>query len=463
MLFNSHFFVFVFLPLVLCLWWSPRLSLRNRLVALVCASYFFYGWWDFRFVVLLFGSSLVDYQVGKRLHQSTSERTRGRWLLVSLGTNLGLLAFFKYSGFMAETINAVTHWLHQGGALPVPEIILPVGISFYTFQTLSYTIDIYRRKVQPANSWWHFAAYVSLFPQLIAGPIVRYSDIETQLSQIPARPPWNLFACGVYFFVMGLAQKILLADTIAERIGPLFSDYHSLAFSGAWYAMLGYTCQLYFDFSGYSNMAVGLGLMLGFQFPQNFDSPYKSKNISEFWRRWHISLSTFLRDYVFIPFGGSRGGRLMTARNLIIVMFLGGLWHGAGWTFVLWGMFHGILLASHSVWKGRFRLPQPVATAITFVAVVFGWTLFRSTDLAMCEYLWRSMLGLHGFDLVTFLAHDIKSILLLAMMLGIIFLLPNVWQIRFEPNWAWATGLSFLFVMCVMRFDNPSPFLYFQF
>ncbi len=466
MLFNSYFFIFVFLPLVLCVWWSSRLNLTTRLVTLVAASYFFYGWWDYRFVLLLLFSSVLDYHVGRFVHFSKTQKNKSLGLFVSLLTNLGLLAFFKYSGFMAESMNAVADWLRVGGAMPVPDIVLPVGISFYTFQTLSYTIDIYRGESKPADSFWHFAAYVSLFPQLIAGPIVRYNELETQLRNIQPKVNWDLFAKGIFFFVAGLAQKILLADTIAERINPMFADYQSLQFFGSWYAMLGYTCQLYFDFSGYSNMAVGLGLMLGFQFPQNFNSPYKSRNISQFWRRWHMSLSTFLRDYLFIPLGGSRKNRLLTLRNLFVVMFLGGLWHGAGWTFVLWGVYHGCLLMVHALARGKLQIPRFVAVAMTFVAVVFGWVLFRSTDMAMCQSLLTSMTTL-GTELspgaILAAVGGLKSVLVLGGLLGIIFLAPNIWHIDFRPSYPLVLAVASVFIVCVLRFDSQSPFLYFQF
>ena len=466
MLFNSYEFVFVFLPLVLALWWCPKLSVSARLTILVSASYLFYGWWDYRFVSLLMVSTLVDYHAGNYLAAAKTEAGRVAALLVSLAVNLGLLAFFKYSGFMASSVNAVLAALRGEGGLPVMDVVLPVGISFYTFQTLSYTIDIYRRQAKPADSILHFAAYVSMFPQLIAGPIVRYGELEDQLRRFRSRPDWELMSRGMFFFIAGLAQKLLLADTIASRVNPMFADYHSLQFVGSWFAMLGYTCQLYFDFAGYSNMAVGLGLMLGLQFPQNFDSPYKAENISTFWRRWHITLSSWLRDYLFIPLGGSQGGRWLTLRNLVIVMFLGGLWHGAGWTFVLWGLFHGLLLVLHRLSPARLRsaLPKPVAVAITFVSVVLSWVLFRSLDLAMTQHLFAAMAGLHGIEAEWIGAcGGLGAVIVLATLLFIIFLAPNVWQIRFRPTTAWAVALAATLFVCVLRLDVESPFLYFQF
>ncbi|MCL4112931.1 UNVERIFIED_CONTAM: hypothetical protein GTU68_040486 [Idotea baltica] len=474
MLFNSYIFVLAFLPLILLLWWNRRITTSVRLGLLTFGSYLFYGWWDYRFVGLLVVSTVIDFYVGGRIHDAHKSSARRSWLSLSLLSNLGLLAFFKYSGFFAASLNSVAGWLRVGGEMPVPEVILPIGISFYTFQTLSYSIDIYRRDAEPAESIWHFAAYVSLFPQLIAGPIVRYREMDQQLRSVDNRVNWSRFLHGILFFVIGMVQKVLLADTIAERINPLFADYQSLQLCGAWFAMLGYTCQLYFDFCGYSNMAVGLGRMLGFEFPQNFDSPYKSANIAEFWRRWHMTLSFFLRDYLFIPLGGSRYGQWLTLRNLTVVMFLGGLWHGAGWTFVVWGLFHGLMLVIHSVagTAGTIRLPHVVNVAITFVFVVVGWTIFRSTDMAMCFSLLSSMSCFNGLesDVVNSVG-GIKSIAVLAGLLAIVFLVPNIWQLQNQSWWRrlpateyWAAAtLSMVFVICVLRFDADSPFLYFQF
>lgn len=477
MLFNSHVFLFVFLPLVLWIWWHNRLSLQQRLMFLTAASYLFYGWWDYRFVGLLLVSTSIDYGIGLKIAGAKSE-TRGRlWLLVSMASNLGLLAFFKYSGFFASSWNSVLEWLRVGGEMPVPDIILPAGISFYTFQTMSYAIDIYRKEAKPTDSFWHFAAYVSLFPQLIAGPIVRYQALEDQLRRIAVEIDWPKFSQGIVFFVIGLAQKILLADLIASKINPMLADYQGLQLAGAWFAMLGYSCQLYFDFCGYSNMAVGLGLMLGFQFPQNFNSPYVAKNIADFWRRWHMTLSSWLRDYLFIPLGGSRRGHWLTLRNLVIVMFLGGLWHGAGWTFVLWGLYHGALLAAHSLYRraqesaqsaqlGRWlpTLPAPLSIMVTFFAVVIGWTLFRATDLGMFQSLLASMFGLRGVEVDVMAGMGgLASIGLLAGLMAVVFFVPNSWTWRLKPSVPLALLAAVVFVICVLRLDGESPFLYFQF
>lgn len=466
MLFNSHVFLFLFLPAVLLLRWMPGVSTRFRLTILVTASYLFYGWWDWRFTGLLALSTLIDYEIGNRIASSETHSRRVKWLIASLITNLGLLGYFKYMGFLASSLNAVLQWARLGGDLPVPDILLPVGISFYTFQTLSYSIDIFRRTAEPTASRLHFAAYVSLFPQLIAGPIVRYSEFDDQLQNIKSRPEWPQIALGIFFFAAGMAQKILLADTIAAKIQDPLREYQSLELIGSWYCMLGYTCQLYFDFAGYSNMAVGLGHMLGFQFPKNFDSPYQASSISDFWRRWHITLSNWLRDYLFIPLGGSRNGALLTVRNLMVVMLLGGLWHGAGWTFVAWGVYHGVLLAIGGLGHraSDWRAPKYLAVPTTFILVVIGWVLFRSTDMHMAASILASMMGQRGVEigaLDTF--GGFGSAAILTTLLMIVWFAPNLWDIKPEWNLGTAFGLSTVMVICILRINIPSPFLYFQF
>tara|TARA_R110002111_G_scaffold144910_2_gene211311 strand:- start:181114 stop:182514 length:1401 start_codon:yes stop_codon:yes gene_type:complete len=466
MLFNSYIFVLAFLPIVLLIWWSPVLNTRFRLISLVLASYTFYGWWDARFVALLFVSTVIDFKCGQLIHESVQKKRRLFWLIISLISNLGILGFFKYSGFFTRSINSLTAFIAGGGEIPVPDVILPAGISFYTFQTMSFSIDVYRRQARPTESFWHFAAYVSMFPQLIAGPIVRYTEIETQLRSIPDKIVHTQFSRGIYFFVAGMVQKVLLADLIAAAFEPLLENYQSLAFAGSWFCMLGYSCQLYFDFAGYSNMAVGLGLMLGFTFPQNFNSPYQARNISDFWRRWHMTLSNWLRDYLFKPLGGSQEGHFRTIRNLVVVMFLGGLWHGANWTFVVWGLYHGALLAAYFAirsWK-KIELPSLVGQVTTFLFVLVGWVIFRSSDMEMCGNILASMIGLHGLygspeDWVV-IQHSLP---LLICLLIIVFCLPNTWNWNFKPRWQTAVMFGSLFTLCVIRFSAESPFLYFQF
>ncbi len=465
MLFNSYIFVLAFLPLVLLAWWSP-LAPRVRLAALTLASYVFYAWWDYRFVALMIASTVLDYVAGRRIAHATSPLLRRLWLLASLGGNLGLLGYFKYAGFFARTVNSIGSALTGEAALSVPDIVLPIGISFYTFQSMSYSIDIYRRQAKPTNSFLHFSAYVSMFPQLIAGPIVRYTQLEEQLREVPRSVNWAMFYQGWVFFILGMAQKVLIADNVARLVDPMLAEYAGLQLAGSWYAMIGYSCQLYFDFSGYSNMAVGLGLMLGFRFPQNFASPYKASNISDFWRRWHVTLSNWLRDYLFFPLGGSRFGALLTCRNLVIVMFLGGLWHGAAWTYVLWGLYQGVSLVVYHVWRtwGKMRMPHPMAVAVTFLSFVLGLAVFRSTDMNMASSVLSSMGGLNGIESNVMVVFGGKRGLL-ALMVAVVpmFAVPNIWQFRLKANWLTAVSLGVLLAACIVCFAENSPFLYYQF
>ncbi|MGL4514634.1 MAG: MBOAT family O-acyltransferase [Lacipirellulaceae bacterium] len=466
LLFNSYVFVLLFLPVVLALWWLPPIGSRARLGILVAASCLFYGTWDWRFLGLLIGSTVFDYEVGRRLFAAESQAAKRVWLIASVAMNLSVLAVFKYAGFAATSYNAITEWLATGGQVPVPEIVLPVGISFYTFQTMSYAIDLYRGQARPAPSLLHFAAYVSMFPQLVAGPIVRYADVDDQFRGLQRRVDWGVFASGVWFFVAGMSQKVLLADSIAARIDPLLANPDELGLATAWFAILGYSMQLYFDFAGYSNMAVGLGRMLGFEFCQNFDSPYQASSVQGFWRRWHMSLSQMLRDYLFVPLGGSRGGLVLTARNLMLVMLIGGLWHGAGWTFVLWGGYHGLLLVTNVLWQklvGR-ALPTGVGRALTFFAVVLGWVLFRMTTVADATTVYAALAGMRGIEVDPLAAvGGVTAAGLLVVLLAITQFVPNIWRFRLPLGTLTGVLAALLLLVCVLRFDAASPFLYFQF
>ena len=369
MLFTTHLFLFGFLPCTLAGFWLLR-STYARLAFLALASYVFYAWWDWRYLPLMLASTTTDYVAGLLIARREGERTRRALLIGALSINLGLLALFKYAGFLLGAGNGISSLLGGGEPLPALSLVLPIGISFYTFNSISYTIDVYRRKIPADRNLLRYATFVSLFPHLIAGPIVRYSAIRSQLERLAPRLTGDLATSGLFFLAAGLVKKLLIADSLAPTVDRLFAAHAQLGMATAWIAAIGYSLQLYFDFSGYSDMAVGLALLLGVRFPRNFDHPFRATSIADFWRRWHISLSTFLRDYLFIPLGGSRGRPLFVARNLAIVMLLGGLWHGAAWTFVVWGAIHGVMLAGHALLRGRGWTPPwaPVNRAITFIA-----------------------------------------------------------------------------------------------
>ena len=463
MLFNSYEFLFAFLPVVLVLYYL--LPARPRVWLLTLASYFFYGWWDYRFCSLMLVSTLIDYIAGRRIHESTSSATRKRWLWLSMASNLSLLGFFKYYDLLAGTFNYGLSSLFPQAAVSVPllHLVLPVGISFYTFQSMSYSIDIYQKAAQPARSFMDFACYVALFPQLIAGPILRYRSLADQL--IERVHSVDKAALGAALFVCGLAKKVILADSMALLVPLAFSPDQAPELGAAWLGVLGYTLQIYFDFSAYSDMAVGLGLLFGFSFPQNFHSPYKAISITDFWRRWHISLSTWLRDYLYIPLGGNRFGALITYRNLMITMLLGGFWHGASWTFLLWGGYHGLLLSLERM-TGQANPKRWIMLRrlLTFVLVMVGWVFFRAASLSEAGHIFAGMAGLNGLGSIL-AAEPGLPLIMLGLALPLALLSPNTWQI----NWRFSAGQIIALVVLLlisigtMLVNTSSPFLYFQF
>ncbi|MBI2890668.1 MAG: MBOAT family protein [Nitrospirae bacterium] len=464
MLFNSFVFIFVFLPPVLAIWWWPGLGRRTRLAVLTGASYVFYGYWDWRFTFLMLLSTLVDFGAGLAMERSRSQGMRRFFLVCSLAANLGLLGFFKYWGLLATSLNAVAAGLGFGASFPTIEVVLPVGISFYTFQTMSYSIDVYRRQVGATRDFLAFSAFVSMYPQLVAGPIVRYVELAEQIDRPRQRPEWEEIRRGVELFLIGLCKKVLLADAIGAQVDRVLETPDLLGLAGSWAAMVGFALQIYFDFSGYSDMAVGLGYLLGFRLPMNFNSPYKARNISEFWERWHISLSSWLRDYLYIPLGGSRKGHARTLRNLAITMFLGGLWHGANWTFVAWGLYHGVLLLGYHSWR-RAHLPVPgprTSMFLTFALVVVGWVFFRSDGFGMAGILLGRMFGLSGSALSPAGA---SPALLVLVGAGCAWCLiaPNSWDFRPPKSRLSMVALALMAILGTMRLEVLRPFLYFQF
>ena len=395
MVFSSLVFLYLFLPLTLLLYYAAPRRLRNPV--LLVMSLLFYGWGEPRGVVIMLITCIVNFACAKTIYQHPdSPRLRKAALIVSVVVSLGILGYFKYAGFAAENLPFIA-------GLGLPAVALPIGISFYTFQAMSCTIDVYRGKVDAAPGFIGYTTYVTLFPQLIAGPIVRYQQIADQL--IHRRESADRFAAGVGTFVCGLCKKVLLAN----QFGALFDQVQAMEDPSALSALFGllcYTMQIYFDFSGYSDMAIGLGRFFGFELPINFNYPYISRSITEFWRRWHISLGMWFREYVYIPLGGNRGGTVRMLRNIFIVWCLTGLWHGASWNFVLWGLYYGILLLLEKVvWRqwlaGVFeargiRLPGWLAHVYTMMLVVLGWALFSFTDLAALGGFLAALFGANG-------------------------------------------------------------------
>jgi alginate O-acetyltransferase complex protein AlgI len=475
--FSSYLFIFYFLPLTLLLYYAaPR---RARHLVLTILSYVFYGWANPLFVVLLFVSTTIDYVAGLVMarHPVTAGTPAPRAgpakvaLAASLCSNLSLLGFFKYYNFGAENLDALASWigLPALGLDTALRVTLPLGISFYTFQSMSYTIDVYRGRTAAIHSLVDFACFVSMFPQLVAGPIIRFSEVADQLRS--RTHTVTKFARGTAFLCVGLAKKVLLANPCG-KVADLAFDAGSLGPIEAWYGAAAYAFQIYFDFSGYSDMAIGLGLMFGFVFPKNFDSPYRAKSITEFWHRWHISLSTWLRDYLYVPLGGNRKGRARTYVNLLIVMLLGGLWHGASWNFVIWGGLHGALLALERL-RGRAALygglPAPVRVAVTFTVVLIAWVFFRAADLPQAFRYLNDMMALGdpqpGAGLLAGIVYQPYYLGTFLVAGAVVWTAPQTWdwtRTLTVPRTAIAIALLIVST-AVLATQEYNPFIYFIF
>jgi alginate O-acetyltransferase complex protein AlgI len=462
MLFNSTAFLFLFLPITWFIFWRLKTK-EQRYIWLAITGYVFYSFWNVKFCLLMLVSTGVSYFAGLGFLRYEDERRRRFCLIAPIVFDLAMLGFFKYANFGLSTGSSLLNALGFAVAAPKLDIVLPVGISFYTFHTITYIVDSYRRVITPTRNFSEFACYVSLFAQLVAGPIVRFREIEKDLDQIDAPDRAGLAEEGTSWFVLGLAKKVLLADSLASIVNPALAHWETLSTGGAWMCMLGYSYQLYFDFSGYSEMAIGLGLMFGLRLPQNFNSPYRALDIADFWRRWHISLSSVLRDYLYIPLGGNRNGEVQTYRNLLLTMLLGGLWHGAGWTFIIWGGYHGALLGLQRAFGSFASFPAAARRLITFLLVIVGWTFFRADNLDMALGLLQRMFLWQGDGAVMAAAPGLLLFLVLAASFA--HFGPNLFEISHQASPLRAIGLTLLFALAVaMIYARPeSPFLYFQF
>src|SRR5580704_12741178 len=446
MLFNSLVFLFLFLPIVYFTFWRLRTK-KQRYIWLTVASYIFYGTWNYKFCALMAFSTTLSYFAGLAILGSTDPRRRKLLLIIPVTVDLLLLGFFKYFNFTVSSFAELSAWLHVPIHPPALNIILPVGISFYTFHTISYMVDAYRGVITPTRNFWEFSCYVSLFSQLVAGPIVRFRQIEADLDNLDHADRTRWLNIGWSFFAIGMMKKVLLADTIAAVINPAWKDVAHLSTVGAWLCVLGYTYQIYFDFSGYSDMAVGLGYLFGIRLPQNFNSPYKALNISDFWRRWHISLSSCLRDYLYIPLGGSRvSASWLVYRNLMITMLLGGLWHGANWTFVFWGGYHGLLLSMNRIFAAELEKFNIVARRIaTFFLVMIGWVFFRADTFSMALTLLHKMFWIQAGDLMPGMVGLVTA---LVLAFSVAHFAPNTFEMKHDWSPIQATALSFAMVLC---------------
>lgn len=485
MLFSSFEFIFLFLPVTISGYYLlGRKSLRAANIWLLVASIFFYAWWDVRFLPLLIASILMNFLTGLAIARFCFKKF---FLIIGIVLNLGLLAFFKYTDFFIQTMNRAvgTDWnfLH---------LVLPLGISFYTFQALSYIIDVYLGKTNVEKSFLNLALYISLFPQLIAGPIVDHKMMIPQFSS-EERHRFNAdnFSFGITLFAFGLFKKIVIADALSPTVADIFGRISSLTMLDAWVGVISYTFQLYFDFSAYSEMAIGLGKMLNIDFPTNFDSPYQATSMIDFWRRWHITLGTWIRNYIYIPLGGNRKGERRKKLNLFIAMTLCGFWHGAGFRYIAWGMMHGGFLVINHWWRKFSRahtlhIPRIFSALLTFGCVVSGWAVFRAPSLRDGLRLIKRMFNLHKFalpsggkieNLFSFLHYfkvqfvEVKNypFAFLLLLSVLVFCLPSAQKVvtkYFRASWKWlivSFAALFYSLYTMAGNSNLSEFLYFQF
>lgn len=419
MLFSSIIFLFYFLPVVLVLYYGAFWSRRLQNTLLLLVSLFFYAWGEPKYVFLMIGSIVFNYVMGMLIHRYQ----KGFLLVLTIAGNLGVLFVFKYLSFFVRNLNEATAYRYQ---IIVPNIVLPIGISFFTFQAMSYVIDVYRKHVKVQKNPFYLGLYVSFFPQLIAGPIVRYATIEEQIMN--RKETWQKFSAGSCRFIMGLSKKVLISNNLAVIADRIFSmqGQHNIPVSLAWLGAIAYTLQIYYDFSGYSDMAIGLGLMFGFKFEENFNYPYISQSIGEFWRRWHISLGTWFKEYVYFPLGGSRvENKDKMVRNMLVVWALTGIWHGAEWNFIFWGLFNFVFIMLERLFDfERSAVPAAIKHLYCMLLVTLGWVLFRSTDLVQAG---RYIANMFGFGKAGFSSHYTWMFIrenIVFLLAGIIFSMP---------------------------------------
>ncbi len=465
MLFNSYEFLLAFLPLAVAgyfalnRWWPGGVAGNAWLVG---ASIFFYAHWRAEFVTLLLASIAVNFVLGRTIvHRSAMGLPTKGLLAAGIAFDLALLAYFKYANFFLENVAAFT-----GIGVPRLDVVLPIGISFFTFTQIAFLVDAHRRQAAEPRLV-NYALFVTYFPHLLAGPILHHREMMPQFADPSLKGVnWENVGRGLALLALGLGKKVLIADPLALFANAGFASAPTLAFADAWLAILCYTMQIYFDFSGYTDMALGMALMMNIRLPENFNSPYRSRNLQEFWRRWHMTLMRFLRDYVYIPLGGNRKGEAATALFVVLTFTLGGLWHGASWTFVLWGLANGLGIVAVRLWsKAGVRLPAVLAWALTFIAVNLGWVLFRAPDLATALTFFQALSGLKGFSMA-FARPDLATTATLAIACAIALLMPlNSMALTARLTFSWPTRLATgaLLAAAVLSLANPTEFLYFNF
>lgn len=483
MLFSEPFFLFLFLPVLLAAYYTVPNKARN--IVLSVASLIFYAFGEWAFLGWLVASIALNYYVARGIEVTRGTPRAKHLLIFGISSDLALLIVFKYAGFITKNINSVLGWA-QAPLLTVPHLILPLGISFFTFHKISYKVDVFRGVAEAKKKPLDLALYILLFPQLIAGPIVRYHEIASELvGRVTTRAD---FAYGIRRFVIGLGKKMIIANTVAYCADQIFEIPSGQLTTGlAWLGITTYALQIYFDFSGYSDMALGLARMFGFHFPENFNYPYISASITEFWRRWHMSLSRWFKDYLYIPLGGNRQGTVRTYFNLVTVFFLCGLWHGSSWNFVLWGMFHGLLLVTERIGLGRWltRVPRVVRHIYTLLMVLIGWVFFRADSVPAALQFLSAMAGLGQGDTVSYnVWMYLNRELIIMIVLGLVAAMPvrtairgliehldaglgKQAQIAFRSSTAiagiLALGGIFVYAVMMMAAGTYNPFIYYRF
>lgn len=471
MLFNSLSFM-VFLVIVIAIYYSNLLSWSNRKRMLLFTSYVFYGLWNPPLIVILWLSTIVDWVAANKLAFEVNQRKRNGWIFLSMAVNLGFLGFFKYGNFLLENFTLLMSAIGMEYQAQPMDIILPMGISFYTFQTMSYTLDVYNRKAKPAATFLDFALYVTFFPQLVAGPIVRAGELIEQFYE-EKKATLNQFIWGVFLLTLGLFQKVVLADTLlSDTADAVYSANEPTNFWDAWAGTLAFSGQIFFDFAGYSTCAIGIAMMLGFVLPHNFLYPYGAIGFTDFWRRWHITLSTWLRDYVYIPMGGNRFGITRMYVALMVTMLVGGLWHGAAWTFVVWGALHGFYLVMEKLFRKKINLKTNKWNGLffafaTFTLINFTWVFFRAREFSTAKHIIESMLFLHPDGVLVLEYFDLLKVFVL---MGIVFL--THFYMRHHtikmisqsiPNWMFSIVWALMIFLIVIAQGSGEQFIYFQF
>ncbi len=475
MIFNSLTFL-VFIAAFIPIYFS--LKGRARLLWALSGSYFFYGWWDWRFLSLIAISTMVDFYLGASMDKEEDDKKRKRLLIMSMVLNLGILGFFKYFNFFTDSFVSMLQGFGLNPSIHTLKIILPVGISFYTFQSMSYTIDIFRRQLKPEPDFIKFATFVAFWPQLVAGPIVRASDFLPQF-QKDHDFKWERFTSGTAQILWGFFKKVAVADSLAPIVDQCWAEPMAFTSINLWVAVIFYSFQIYCDFSGYSDIAIGFARVLGFDFPENFRTPYFSQNFSEFWRRWHISLSSWLRDYLYISLGGNRHGKFNTYRNNMLTMLLGGLWHGANWTFVFWGFLHGLYLIVQRFLGKPFgkimdalyfpkALKVSVNIAIVYFFTCLAWIFFRSPNFGIATDVIANMASFEGFNFVSLMN---KFLVMKGVMLIGFLLMVEISDLKFNwggvvmrsPAFRVASFAVLLWMIAFFGTFGSNAFIYFQF